>query len=66
MNKIAQIIVIIVWFFIIAGTIIITKMCVWGIDQKDIISVLVGTIVLLATWSTVGYELVKTVKKYFK
>ena len=46
--------VVIMWFFIITGAIIVTKICLWEIDQKDITSILVGTMILLATWFTLG------------
>ena len=56
-------VVVIMWFFIITGAIIVTKICLWEIDQKDITSILVGIMILLATWFTLGYEAIKTIKK---
>jgi hypothetical protein len=56
-------VVVIMWFFIIAGAIIVTKICLWEIDQKDITSVLVGNMILFTTWFTLGYEAIKTIKK---
>jgi hypothetical protein len=56
-------VVVIMWFFIITGATIVTKMCLWEIDQKDITSVLVGNMILFTTWFTLGYEAIKTIKK---
>jgi hypothetical protein len=58
-----KIVLLVLWFFIIYGAIIVTKMCLWEIDQKDITSVLVGSMILFTTWFTLGYEAIKTIKK---
>jgi len=58
-----KIVVLMLWFFVINGAIIVTKMCLWSIAQEDITSVLVAYGLLFATWFTIGYEAVKTIKK---
>lgn len=66
MNKIAQIAVIIVWFFIIVGAIIVTKLGMWYIDYSDVTSIMLGYGLVLAVWLTILNDLKKTIKKYFK
>ena len=51
------------WFFIIVGAIIVTKICLWGLHQDDSTSIFVSLFLLSITWFTTVIGLIKTVKK---
>jgi hypothetical protein len=60
---IEKIIITIMWFFIIIGAIIVTKICLWGLHQDDSTSIFVSLFLLSITWFTTVIGLIKTVKK---
>ena len=54
------------WFFVINGAIIVSKICLWAMRQPDITYVLTGWFIMTATWSFLigeGIKLYKKVKK---
>lgn len=54
----------IVWTLIIIGAIVVTRICLFVMNTTDIITILTGTAILFLTWSVIGVEIVKIVKKW--
>jgi hypothetical protein len=61
-----KIVILMMWFFVINGAIIVSKICLWAMRQPDITYVLTGWFIMTATWSFLigeGIKLYKKVKK---
>jgi hypothetical protein len=57
---------IIVWFFIITGAIVVTKICLFNIDPQDMSSVFLSLMLVNIVWISVGIELENVVKNFKK
>jgi hypothetical protein len=57
---------IIVWFFIITGAIVVTKISLFNIDTNDNTSIFLGLALINIVWITIGVELEKVVKNFKK
>ena len=66
MNIITQIALVLIWFFIITGAIIVTKICLFNTDPQDMSSVFLSLLLINIVWITVGIELENVVKKFKK
>ena len=53
---------IIVWFFIITGAVVVTKMSLYNIDTNDNTSIFLGLALINIVWITIGVELEKILK----
>jgi uncharacterized membrane protein (DUF373 family) len=60
------IVTLILWFFIINGAIIVSKICLWGMRQHDITYTVTGGGIMIALWLFLVIEIRKTIKKYIK
>jgi hypothetical protein len=63
---IEKIVVAIIWFFIIIGAWIVTRVCLMSINTSDTTSIMLGLFLPLIVWFTVGYELKKQLEKFKK
>ena len=61
-----NIVKIIVWFFIITGAIVVTKISLFNIDTNDNTSIFLGLALINIVWITIGVELEKVVKNFKK
>jgi hypothetical protein len=57
---------IIVWFFIITGAVVVTKMSLFNIDTNDNTSIFLGLALINIVWITIGVELENIVKNFKK
>jgi hypothetical protein len=65
-NIMENIVKIIVWFFIITGAVIVTKISLFNMDPKDLTSIFLGLALINIVWLTVGVELENVVKNFKK
>jgi hypothetical protein len=61
-----NIVKIIVWFFIVTGAIVVTKICLFNTDPQDMSSVFLSLLLINIVWVTVGIELENVVKNFKK
>ena len=61
-----NIVKIIVWFFIVTGAIIVTKICLFNTNPQDMSSVFLSLLLVNIVWITVGIELENVVKNFKK
>ena len=61
-----KIVMLILWFFIIDGAIVVSKICLWAIKQSDITYIVTGGGIMVALWLFLVIEIRKTIKKYIK
>ena len=45
-----KIVLLVLWFFIINGAIIVSKICLWAMKQPDITYVLTGGFIMTTVW----------------
>ena len=45
-----KIVLLVLWFFIINGAIIVSKICLWSMKQPDITYVLTGGFIMTTVW----------------
>ena len=57
---------IIVWFFIITGAVVVTKLSLFNIDTNDNTSIFLGLALINIVWITIGVELENIVKNFKK
>jgi hypothetical protein len=55
-----------VWFFIIIGAIVVTKICLFNTNPQDMSSVFLSLMLVNIVWITVGIELENVVKIFKK
>jgi hypothetical protein len=57
---------IVVWFFIITGAVVVTKLSLFNIDTNDNTSIFLGLALINIVWITIGVELENIVKNFKK
>jgi hypothetical protein len=61
-----KIVMLVLWFFIVNGAIIVSRICLWAIKQPDITYIATGGGIMVALWLFLVIEIRKTIKKYIK
>ena len=57
-----RIVLLVLWFFIIYGAIIVSKICLWAIRQPDITYVLTGGFIMTTVWFFIINEVRQIIK----
>jgi len=60
------IVLLVLWFFILNGVIIVSGICLWAIRQPDITYILSGGFTMTAVWFFIINEARQTIKKIKK
>jgi hypothetical protein len=60
------IIILILWFFILNGAIVVSKICLWAMRQSDITYILTGGLIMGTVWFFIINEARQTIKKINK
>jgi hypothetical protein len=60
------VVLLVVWFFILTGAIIVSKICLWAIKQQDITYVLTGGFIITTIWFFITSEVLQIIKKIKK
>jgi len=58
-----KIVIAVMWFFIIMGAVIVTKISLFNMDPEDTTSIFLGLTLINIVWITVGVELKKLLNK---
>jgi hypothetical protein len=51
------------WFFIITGAVVVTKISLFNINPEDTTSIFLGLALINIVWITIGVELENVLKK---
>jgi hypothetical protein len=65
-NIMENLVKIVVWFFIITGAVVVTKLSLFNIDTNDNTSIFLGLALINIVWITIGVELENIVKNFKK
>jgi hypothetical protein len=57
------VVLLVVWFFILTGAIIVSKICLWATKQPDITYILTGGFIITTIWFFIINEILQIIKK---
>jgi hypothetical protein len=58
-----KIVIVVMWFFIITGAVVVTKISLFNINPEDTTSIFLGLALINIVWITIGVELENVLKK---